>query len=177
MNEDILNLRTIFESKKDIDSEYFRKFNGVTIPTNRFGDVWIKVSSQILQMKLSEIQEIEVFKNKLQLAQVTSLIDVINDKYPYCVLDNNGNFIGYDNNTKVTELLDGFQHDNLDGTYFIKTGIYNQFTQDRKHIIHRNFPTSDIEFDFFMFLILLSGFDIKINETVFLNKPFNEEID
>lgn len=177
MNEHILNLRSIFESKKDIDSEYFRKFNGIIIPTNKYGDVWIKVASQILQMKLSDIQEIELFKAKLQLAEVSSLIDIINEKYPYCVLDNEGNFIGYDNNTKVTDILNSFQHDNQDGTHYVKTGIYNLYTHDRKNVIHRNYPTSDIEFEFFMFLILLSGFEIKENETVFLNKPFTESYD
>jgi len=176
MNEEILNTRTILtkEVVLSANSSYYREYNGIQLPVSKTGDCWIKVSTNTLNYTLGTIENIEIFSTKLSLAGVDSLIDLINSKYPRCVKDSDGNYIGYNENTTVREVLNGFVHDNEDGTEYVKTGIYNHYFENGNEGIIRNYPTSDIEFYLFMFLIQLSGFEIVVNDTVFLDKQFIE---
>lgn len=170
----ILEKRTIL--KKDtlatLNAEYYREFNGLNIPVSKAGDCWILISDAIANMKISDIQSIEWLRNKLDLAGVNDLIDLINERYPRCVKDLEGNYIGYGKDVTVIDILDGYEHNNNNGTWYLKTGIYNQYLPNNEKGIFRNHFTADIEFDFFLFLVLLSGFQIKENETVFVNQPF-----
>ena len=177
MNE-ILEQRTIIRKDKlaELNAEYYRPFNGLNIPVNIFGDCWIKISDSIANMKISEIQNITIFREKLDLAGVSNLIDLINERYPRCVKDEQGNYIGYSQDVTVIDILDGYKHNNGDGTWYLKTGIYNQYLPNGEKEIVRNNLTADIEFEFFLFLVMLSGYEIKENETVFVNQPFEDVI-
>jgi len=173
----ILEKRTIIKKDKlaELNSEYYREFNGLDIPVSKAGDCWILISDEIANMKISDIQNIECFRNKLDLVGVLDLIDLINERYPRCVKDEQGNYIGYGKEVTVLDILDGYKHDNGNGTWFLKTGIYNQYLPNGEKGIVRNYFTAGIEFDFFLFLILLSGYEIKEDETVFVNQPFENE--
>lgn len=178
MNIKKLDIWNIIE-EKDVPSKYNQKYNDVLIPCSKHGDVWCLVKNSILKMKVTEFDKIEAFSSILLDADVDSFIDIINTRYPRCNRDEEtGEYLGYDTNATVADILDiQFIHDNEDNTSFIKSGIYNQYCANGTKAISRDNPTTTTEFNLFMALVLLSGYDIVVDETVFLEKPFIETIE
>lgn len=147
--------KTILTKSNSIKFDYCRIFENEEYEVNKFGDLWCAVDYMYFDMPISELVELEAIKNVLVAYNISNLVDLINQIYR---IKKNG----IDANDTLRNILDSSFYDLKDEYVLVKTGIYHFFNEFGDEVIYRNYPTSDFEWQLFMSLFKLSGYDITI---------------